>query len=369
MPKKSILVVGSGFAGSTCARKFADAGFSVDVFEKLSHVAGHCHDMRNEHGITVHTYGPHIFHTTNKKVWDYVNQFSDFHPYQHRVLSYAQGNLYPFPINRDTLCKVFGVDLSILEVKGFLEELKNKNDSPKNYEEAVLAQVGPTLYSLFFENYTRKQWGRDPRELSAEMAKRIPVRENRDDRYFSDQYQGIPEAGYTELISSMLDSPNIQVYLNHDYFEAKLNKTYDLIVYTGPIDRFFDYSEGTLAYRSLKLVLKNYETEFYQPVATVNYPNDYDWTRITEYKHFLSEKSSWTTVCFEYPSEHGEPYYIVPDKTNSSIRARYMRQVDNLERQGTHLFVGRLAEYTYYNMDQVIKQAMEKADYWIKVFA
>jgi UDP-galactopyranose mutase len=367
MDNKEILIVGAGFAGATCAQMFAESGFHVRVIEKHQHVGGHCYDEVNELGINVHTYGPHIFHTTRQDIWEYVNRFSEFTYYQHRVLSYAEGQLFPFPINRDTLCKVFGVDIPTYEVAEFLQELVKKDfvAEPENFRDAVVSQVGITLYKMFFEKYTRKQWDCDPAELSVEVAKRIPIRENRDDRYFSDQYQGIPTHGYSQLIASMLDHPNIDIDLGMDYFSLKGQEKYRLVIYTGELDQFFDYSEGNLQYRSLKLVFKNFDREFYQQVATVNYPNDYDWTRITEFKHFLGEHSTKTTVCFEYPCNEGEPYYIVSNKQNLELREKYMKKVKHLEDSGSHLFIGRLAEYTYYNMDQVIAQAIEKSKTWI----
>lgn len=368
MNNRKALVVGAGLAGSTVARRLADAGLKVSVIEQHDHVGGHCHDKKNHLGITIHTYGPHIFHTVDKSVWNFVNRFSEFTYYQHRVLSYAEGKYIPFPINRDTLCSVFGVDLSTLEVEEFLEERVGQSDfedPPKNFRDVIVSQVGDELYNLFFKNYTVKQWERDPEELSPEVAKRIPVRTNRDDRYFTDPYQGIPRYGYTNLVKNILDHPDISVSIDTDFFQGNYTSDYDLIVYTGALDRFFDYGKGKLEYRSLKLVLKEYDQEFYQSVATVNYPNDYDWTRITEYKYFLSESSPKTTVCFEYPAKEGEPYYIVMDERNLAIRDSYMESVKELEQTGKYLFLGRLAEYKYYNMDQVIKQALERSSLWL----
>jgi UDP-galactopyranose mutase len=361
--KYDILVVGAGLAGSTAARILAEKGKKVLVVEKHKHVAGHCHDYKNEYGITVHTYGPHIFHTNNKKVWDFVHRFTEFHYYQHKVLSYAEGKLFPFPINRDTIKEIFGIEIGTHEVKEFLEnEVKKSkfNNPPKNFRDAVVSQVGERLYEMFFKNYTIKQWERDPEELSAEIAKRIPVRENRDDRYFSDKYQGIPKYGYTKMVENMLDHENISLLLGADYFEIKDIIKPELTIYTGELDRFFEYKYGKLEYRSLELELKTFDKENYQPVATVNYPNDYDWTRITEFKHFLNEKSNKTTVCFEYPKSEGEPYYIVMTEDNMKKREQYMKEVEELEKTGKYLFIGRLAEYKYYNMDQVIEASMNK---------
>ena len=366
-----IIVVGAGFSGAVCARLLAETGRNVLVIERLQHIGGHCYDFKNEYGITVHKYGPHIFHTSEKEAWDFLNRFSPFHPYQHRVLSYAQGKFYPFPINVDTVNQVFGTHLDVTEVDDFLEkeiEKYNFDPSVENFETAVISQVGKHLYELFFKNYTAKQWERNPKDLSAGLAKRIPVRKNRDDRYFSDQYQGIPERGYTHLIQNILDHPNISVLTNTDYFSIQDLFSPKLTVYTGELDRYFNHRYGELEYRSLKLEFIHFEKDKYQPVATVNYPNDYDWTRVTEFKHFLDESSNKTTVCFEYPMATGEPYYVVMNTENTRKREQYMTAVEKLEETGEFLFVGRLAEYQYYNMDQVVLRAIKKTEGWLKRF-
>lgn len=358
-----VVVVGAGLSGSTAARMLAEAGYKVLVIERRKHVGGNCYDYKDINGITVHNYGPHIFHTNNKEVWDFVNRFTEFHYYQHKVLSYVEGRLVPFPINRDTIVEVFGVNISTYEVQEFLDrEVKKSrfNTPPKNFRDVIVSQIGERLYELFFKNYTIKQWGRDPEELAPEVAKRIPVRMNRDDRYFSDKYQGVPKGGYTKMVEKMLEHPNISLMLGMDYFDIKDLFKPKLTVYTGQLDRFFEYVYGELEYRSLRFELKTIEQEYYQPVAVVNYPNDYDWTRITEYKHFLNEKSEKTTVCYEYPLEKGEPYYVVMTQENLHKRENYMKEVEKLEKSGEYLFIGRLAEYKYYNMDQVIERVLER---------
>jgi len=357
------LVVGAGLAGSTAARILAEQGRKVLVVEKHRHIAGHCHDARNEAGITIHTYGPHIFHTNNKTVWDFVHRFTEFRYFQHRVLSYVDGRFIPFPIQADTINELFGTSIATQEVSDFLaEEVRQSKFQtlPATFRDVVVSQVGERFYSLFFENYTRKQWGLDPTLLYAEVASRIPVRTNRDGRYFSDRYQGIPAHGYTAMVDEMLNHPNISVLLGLDWFNIKDEIAADLTVFTGELDQFFDYKHGKLEYRSLDLVYQTFDQERYQPAAVVNYPNDYDWTRITEYKYFLEEKSPKTTVCFEYPKASGEPYYIVMTKDNMEKRALYMQEVETLESQGHWRFIGRLAEYKYYNMDQVIAAALQK---------
>lgn len=361
--KYDVLVVGSGLAGATAARLLAEKGKKVLVVEKRKQIGGNCYDYMNEHGITVHLYGPHIFHTNNKPVWDFLNRFTKFNSFQHRVLSFAEGRLIPFPINRDTICDVYGVDISVDEVHGFLaKEVKKAdfNEPHENFRDAVVSQVGERLYELFFKNYTKKQWEKEPEEISPEIASRIPVRENRDPRYFSDKYQGIPVHGYTKMIENMLTHDNISLMLNSDYFEIKDGIDFEMTVYTGKLDSFFGRSHGRLDYRSVNFQFETLEVETFQPAAVVNYPNDYDFTRISEFKQMTGEKNSATTLCYEYPSAEGEPCYVVISKENIEKRELYLREVEKLEKTGKFIFVGRLAEYKYYNMDQVVDAIMKK---------
>lgn len=354
-------IVGAGLAGCTAARYLAEQDKTVLVVERLRHIGGHCHDYKNEAGITVHTYGPHIFHTVHKQVWDFVARFSSFRPYQHRVLSYAEGRLYPFPVNLDTINQIFGIGLGTHEMAGFLQgrvEASHFRDPPENFKDAVISQAGERLYKMFFENYTRKQWERDPEELSPELARRVPIRYGRDDRYFTDPYQGIPLRGYTALFEALLDHPNIMLLTNTDYFDIQKEISADLTVYTGELDRYFGYKYGKLEYRSLDFIFETIDLPEYQPAAVVNYPNDYDWTRITEYKHFTGEVLPKTTISYEYPKREGEPYYVVPSPDNLRKRELYMEEAGALENRGNILFVGRLAEYAYYNMDQVIDRVL-----------
>ncbi len=361
--KYDVIVVGAGFAGSTAARIFAEQGKKVLIIEKRRHIGGNCYDFKDDNGVTIHKYGPHIFNTVDKNVWDFVNRFTDFNCYQHKVLSYVNSRLVPIPINRDTICDLFGVNISINEVEGFLaNEARNSkfNDPAQNFRDVVVSQVGETLYELMFKKYTIKQWERDPEELSPDVAKRIPVRTNRDDRYFSSKYQGMPIKGYTPVFDKMLEHENIAVMLGVDYFNAKDDIAADFTVYTGELDRFFDYKYGKLEYRSIEFKYRTVEKEKFQPAAVVNYPNDYDYTRITEYKHFLDEKTEKSTICFEYPKKEGIPYYVVLTEENTAKRKQYIEEVKKLEEQGKYAFVGRLAEYKYYNMDQVVASTMKK---------
>ncbi len=358
-----VIVAGAGMAGAVSARIMAEKGRKVLIVEKKKQLAGNCHDYKNEYGITVHTYGPHIFHTNNSAVWNFLNRFTDFEFYQHRVLAYAEGKMIPFPINVKTINSLFETNINVGQVESFLkEQVENSkfNSEIVNFRDAVVSQVGERLYETFFKNYTAKQWGRDPEELSPEIARRIPVRKNGDNRYFSDIYQGIPKSGYSRMFERIVDHENIDILLGADYFEARDHFHDSLTIYTGKLDEYFDFKYGELEYRSLKLEFKSYENSYVQPAATVNYPNDYDWTRITEFKHFLKEDSSHTTLCYEYPASCGDPYYVVMTPENDRKREMYMEDAMKLETGKQTVFVGRLAQYRYYNMDQVIEKAMEK---------
>ncbi|MBF0574907.1 UDP-galactopyranose mutase [Dysgonomonas sp. GY617] len=363
-----IVIIGSGLAGATSARVLAENGFKVLVVEKERNIGGQCFDYKDSNNITVHKYGPHIFHTKEKRVWDFVTQFSEFNHFQHSVLSYSEGNFVEFPINRITINKIFGLQLSCNEVEDFLigEVKRSTFNTPHiSFRDVIVSQVGERLYSMFFENYTKKQWNTDPENLSPELAFRIPIRTNNDSRYFTDMYQGIPKDGYTKMISNMLDHSNIQILLGCDYFSKKGEIKSNLTIYTGELDRFFDYKFGELEYRSVRIELKTYDTKQFQPAPVVNYPNDYDWTRTTEFKQLTGEVSDKTTICYEYPLAKGHAFYTVPTKENNDKRLKYMHEVAQLESLGKFLFIGRLAEYRYYNMDNVIAATLDKVNNWL----
>jgi len=364
-----VLVTGSGLSGVTAARILAEKGYKVLVVEKMKQLGGQIYDYKNEAGITVHRYGPHIFHTNLKHIWEFVNRFSSFSDYQHKVLSYVDGDFLPFPINRDTINQLFGLNLSNNEVPAFLKEEVQKstyNKTNPSFRDAVVSQVGERLYGLFFEKYTIKQWNCDPETLSAEIAGRIPVRSNGDSRYFTDKYQGMPVGGYSAMIEKMLSHENIHILLGCDYFEVKDCFNPELTVYTGKLDEFFDYKYGRLDYRSVEIDFKTFDKADFQPAPVVNYPNDYDYTRITEFKKMTGDQSSKTTVCFEYPSEKGLPFYPVINAANLAVKAKYQEETALLEASNQFIFVGRLAEYRYYNMDAAIDSALLNIEKWLQ---
>jgi UDP-galactopyranose mutase len=355
--KYDIIIVGAGISGAVFAERFADMGKKVLVIDKRNHIGGNCYDYKSDSGITIHKYGPHIFHTNNEKVWNYVNQFAQFNDYTHKVLSSVDGELYEFPINRNTINKFFGKNLrSDDEVEEFLDNIRDKSiKNPKNSEEAVLSKIGKELYEAFFKNYTIKQWDVSPSSLDKSVMERIPIRTNTDDRYFTDKFQGIPKQGYTKLFEKMLDNKNIEIQLNIDFFDVRDQLKYDILVYTGPIDKFFDYKYGKLKYRSLDIVFEELNQKEAQKESVVNFPNDEKFTRISEYKKFLDERSQKTIISKEYPKWSGEPYYSVLDRTNKLLSEKYKREIKSIK---DVIFVGRLADYAYYNMDQAFDNAL-----------
>ena len=313
------LIVGAGFAGATCARELADAGKRVLVIDKREHIAGNAYDRLDGHGVLIHEYGPHIFHTNSDKVVNFLSRFTQWWPYEHRVRAVCAGQLYPMPINRTTINRLYGLDLDEAGVAEYLERVRVPRDPIRTSEDVVLSSVGPDLCEKFFRGYTRKQWGLDLSELSAGVAARIPTRTNDDDRYFTDKFQSMPAEGYTAMFARMLDHPNIKIMLNTDYRDIVDVIPWKHMVYTGPVDAFFDYKFGKLPYRSLRFEHVNVPKEQFQPVGTVNYPNDYGYTRISEFKHITGQEHPSTSVVYEYPCAEGDPYYPVPRPENQAL--------------------------------------------------
>ncbi|MEJ7777387.1 MAG: UDP-galactopyranose mutase [Sphingomicrobium sp.] len=354
------LVVGAGFAGSVISERLANEhGARVLLIDRRDHVGGNAFDEHDEAGILYHKYGPHIFHTNSDAVVDYLSQFTEWRPYEHKVLANVRDQLVPIPINRTTLNKLFDAGLETdQDAAAYLASRAEPVDDIQTSEDVVVNAVGRELYELFFRGYTRKQWGLDPSELDKQVTSRIPTRTNTDDRYFGDKFQAMPLEGYTAMFERMLDSPLIERRLGTDFRDLKetAHGLADHIVYTGPIDEYFDFRFGKLPYRSLRFDHQTHDREQYQDVAVVNYPaEDVPYTRISEYKHLTGQEHPRTTITYEYPAAEGDPYYPIPRPENQALFKRYEALADTTE--GV-TFVGRLATYRYYNMDQIVGQAL-----------
>ena len=354
------LIVGAGFAGSVLAERLANQhGAKVLLIDRRPHVGGNAYDELNENGILYHKYGPHIFHTNSEQVVDYLSQFTKWRPYEHRVRALVRGKLVPIPINRTTLNTLFGLDLKTdQEAADYLSSRAEPVDDIKTSEDVVINAVGRELYELFFQGYTRKQWGLDPSELDKQVTSRIPTRTNTDDRYFGDKFQAMPLNGYTAMFEQMLNNPLIEKRLGTDFRDIKdeVFEIADHLIYTGPIDEYFDFRFGKLPYRSLKFDHQTLDEARHQEVAVVNYPSpDVPYTRISEYKHLTGQEHPRTTITYEYPSAEGDPYYPIPRAENQALYKKYEALADST---GDVTFVGRLATYRYYNMDQIVGQAL-----------
>ncbi|WMJ87918.1 UDP-galactopyranose mutase [Anaerocolumna sp. MB42-C2] len=351
------IVVGAGLAGLTIAERIAsELKEKVLIIEKRNHIGGNVYDSYNEDGILIHNYGPHIFHTNDREVYQYLSKFTPWNDFWHRVLTYVDGNLVPMPITVETINKLYNLNLSCDEVEDFLKEKAVSLDEIKTSKDVALSKVGLDIYEKIFETYTRKQWGIDPGEIDTSVISRIPIRLNRDTRYFNDRYQGMPKYGFTRMCEKMVSNPNIKILLNTDYKEVIKDLTYDKLIYTGPTDYFYDYKYGKMEYRSIDFVFETFNKEEYQSAPVVNYPNDYDFTRITEFKKLTWQEHKNTTILKEYPCSDGEPYYPFPTKDCKEQFSLYQAEMD---KETNVLFVGRLAEYRYYNMDAVVRRALD----------
>ncbi len=350
------LVVGAGFSGSVIAERLASQlGKKVLVVDKRSHIGGNAYDHYDQSGVLVHKYGPHIFHTNSRDVFDYLSQFTEWRSYEHRVLASVDGQLLPIPINLDTINKLYGLKLNSFEVEAFLESLAEPKEQIRTSEDVVVSKVGRTLYEKFFRNYTRKQWGLDPSELDRSVIARIPTRTNRDDRYFTDTYQAMPLHGFTPMFEKMLSHPNIKVMLNTDYREIEKAIPCGEMIYSGPVDEFFDYRYGKLPYRSLEFKHETLNKPLHQPAPVINYPNEHLYTRVTEFKYLTGQEHNKTSIVYEFPCAEGDPYYPVPRPENAELYKKYKALADATP--DVH-FVGRLGTYKYYNMDQCVAQAL-----------
>jgi len=353
-----VMVVGAGFAGAVMAERLAaEGGRRVLVVDRRPHVAGNAFDRLDDAGLLIHQYGPHIFHTNSQEIVDYLSRFTKWRPYEHRVLARVDDMLLPIPINRTTLNRLYGLSLSDdAEAAAYLASRAEAVETIRTSADVVISAVGRDLYEKFFRGYTRKQWGLDPGELDKSVTARVPTRTNTDDRYFNDSFQAMPADGFTRMFNRILDHPNIDLLLGTDYTEVRGAYTHDHLVFTGPIDEYFGYRFGKLPYRSLQFRHETVDREWVQDVAVVNYPSeDVPYTRVTEYKHLTGQTCQASSITYEYPSSEGDPYYPIPRAENQSLFKRY-EALALLQTDVT--FVGRLATYRYFNMDQVVGQAL-----------
>jgi UDP-galactopyranose mutase len=349
------LIVGAGYSGSVLAERLArGSGKKVLLVDRRPHIGGNAYDCYDNAGILIHKYGPHIFHTNSREVFDYLSRFTNWRQYQHKVLAHVDGRLVPIPINLDTINQLYGLHLNSFEMEEFLASRAEKIEQVRTSEDVVISKVGRELYEKFFRGYTRKQWGLDPSELDSQVTARVPTRTNRDDRYFTDAYQAMPKHGFTRMFENMLDHPNIKIMLNADYRDVKEVIPYRELIFTGPVDEFFEYQFGKLPYRCLEFKHETLNQHQFQPVAVVNYPNDNTFTRITEFKHLTGQEHPKTSIVYEFPQAEGDPYYPIPRAENAEIYHQYQALA---QQSGVH-FAGRLATYKYYNMDQVVAQAL-----------
>jgi UDP-galactopyranose mutase len=350
------LVVGAGFAGAVVSERMARCfGKKVLLVDRRNHIGGNAFDHYNDDGLLVHRYGPHIFHTNSEQVFKYLSQFTNWRPYEHRVLASVDEKLVPIPINLDTVNLIYGLKLTSEELDAFFAARAETRACIRTSEDVVVSKVGRDLYEKLFRNYTRKQWGKDPSELDAQVTARIPVRTNRDGRYFTDRFQVMPKKGYTHMFENMLDHPNITLALGVDFRDVVDDIEFQELIYSGPIDEFFEFRFGELPYRSLRFQQQTLSVDYLQPVAVVNYPNEHAYTRITEFKHLTGQAHRQTSIVYEYPASGGDPYYPVPTPENGALYKRYAE----LAAATKHVhFVGRLGTYRYYNMDQVVAQAL-----------
>ena len=350
------LIVGAGFAGSVLAERLARGlNKRVLLVDRRAHIGGNAYDCHDAHGILIHRYGPHIFHTASAEIFTYLSRFTEWRQYQHRVRAWVDGRLVPIPINLDTINTLYGTHFDSAGMKAFLASVAEKRDQITNSEDVVVNGVGRELYEKFFRGYTRKQWGLDPSELDAQVTARVPLRYNRDDRYFSDAYQAMPARGFTHMFGNMLDHPNIKILLNTDYREVRDEVTFDQVIFTGPVDEYFDFEFGKLPYRCLEFKHETHHRPVFQDAPVINYPNEYAYTRCTEFKYLTGQEHPLTSIVYEFPGTTGDPYYPIPRPDNAALYKKYQARAESTP--GVH-FVGRLATYRYYNMDQVVGQAL-----------
>jgi UDP-galactopyranose mutase len=354
--KYDYLIVGAGFAGCVLAERLSSQlGKKILLIDRRSHIAGNAYDSVDRHGIRIHHYGPHLFHTNDEHILRYLSQFTEWYPYEHKVLAYVEGKLVPMPVNRTTVNALFDLHFTTDdEVRLFYEREKESIPFIRNSEDVVVSKVGRRLFNLLYKGYSTKHWGLDPSHLSASVCARLPVRTDINNNYFDDRFQMMPSDGYTAMFHKMISDSNISVEFNADYKDIP-SASFNRVIFTGPIDEYFGYAFGRLPYRSLRFEFETYEQEYYQTAAQINYPNEYDFTRITEFKHITGQNNVKTTIAKEYSLESDEPYYPIPTEDNAMLFELYDAEANKLK---TVRFVGRLGTYRYYNMDQVVAQAL-----------
>lgn len=353
------LIVGAGFSGSVLAERLARGGHRVCVTDRRPHVGGNAYDHYDESGVLVHKYGPHIFHTNSERIYKYLSRFTAWREYQHRVLAHVEGKLVPFPINVTTINALYGLGLDEAGVEAFYREQAEPIVDVRTFEDAVVSKIGRKLYETFIRHYTLKQWGLEPSSLDASIAARVPARCNRDDRYFTDKYQVMPLHGFTAMFQRMLSHPNITVLLQADFQDIRRELSFRNVIWSGPVDEYFEYCYGKLPYRSLSFEFRTEDKPRFQEAAVVNYPNEHAYTRVTEFKHLTGQEHAKTSLVYEYPCAEGDPYYPIPRPANAQLYLKYKALADAAP--NVH-FVGRLGTYRYYNMDQCVGQALATYD-------
>ncbi len=360
------LIVGSGISGCTIAEQLASKSQKILIIDKRNHIGGNLYDEYDQNNVLIHKYGPHIFHTNSKIVFDYLSKFTEWIKYEHKVVAFVDNKYVPIPINRNTLNLIFNLNLKTdEEATQYLNKIK-EDKIIKNSRDVVISKVGNELYKKLFEGYTKKQWGISPENLLPEITKRIPVRINTDDRYFTDIYQYMPKNGYTAMIKKMLSNENITTLINTDFKDLDKKIHYKNLIYTGPIDYFFDYKYGKLQYRSIIFEFERYNKGHYQDYAVVNYPDEkVKYTRITEFKYLTGQNIDKTTIVKEYPTNIGEEYYPILTEANIDLYKKYKLEADKLPNT---TFIGRLAEFKYYNIDQAVASALLLSKKIIKEF-
>ncbi len=350
------LIVGAGFAGSVLAERLAnERNERVLLIDRRPHIGGNAYDRYDDDGLLIHQYGPHIFHTNSKQIFDYLSRFTEWRFYEHRVLAEVDGMQVPIPINLDTVNKLYGLNLTSEQLQDWFAERAEMTGEIKTSEDVVVSVVGRELYEKFFRGYTRKQWGLDPSELDKSVTSRVPTRTNRDDRYFTDEFQFMPKHGYTRMFEKMVGHPNIDIMTQTEYDDVKNVIPHRRVIYCGPIDEYFNFQFGKLPYRSLRFEHVTLDKPWHQSVGVVNFPQTNDYTRVTEYKHLTGQEHAKTALTYEYPSAEGDPYYPIPQAENQELFKKYERLA--LATPDVW-FVGRLATYRYYNMDQIVGQAL-----------